>query len=88
MALSKNFIFVRDGFEGELIARNAYFKVSTMHASKLNALVQVVILTASNGVEIGGDSFEFVPDMNGENFVKQAYTQMKKLPRYTGATDC
>lgn len=88
MALCKNFTFVRDGFEGELIARNAYFKVSTMHASKSSALVQVVILTASNGIEIGGDSFEFAPDMGGDNFVKQAYVQMKKLPRYAGATDC
>lgn len=57
MALQKDFLFTRDGFEGELIAKNAYFKVSTM------------------------------PDMTGDNFIKQAYLQMKKLPRYADAMD-
>ena len=88
MALQKDFTFTRNGFDGELIARNAYFKVSTMHASKDKVLAQISVLTAANGVEIGGDSFEFAPDMTGDNFIKQTYAQMKKLPRYAGAMDC
>ena len=87
MALQKDFTFTRNGFEGELIAKNAYFKVSTMHASKDSVLAQVSIWTAANGIEIGGDSFEFVPDMDGDNFIKQAYLQMKKLPRFANAMD-
>jgi hypothetical protein len=88
MALQKDFVFIRDGFEGELIAKNAYFKVSTMHASKEKVLAQLLIFTAANGIEIGGDSFEFVPDMDGGNFIAQAYTYLKTLPDFAGATDC
>ena len=40
MALQKDFTFTRDGFEGKLTAKNAYFKVSTMHASKEKVFAQ------------------------------------------------
>lgn len=88
MALQKDFTFTRDGFEGKLTAKNAYFKVSTMHASKEKVLAQLSILTAVNGIEIGGSSFEFVPDMNGGNFIAQAYTYLKTMSEFAGATDC
>ena len=88
MALQKDFAFTRDGFEGKLNAKNAYFKVSTMHASKEKVLAQLSIFTAANGIEIGGNSFEFVPNMDGGNFIAQAYTYLKTLPDFAGATDC
>lgn len=88
MALQKDFTFARDGFEGKLTAKNAYFKVSTMHASKEKVVFQLSILTALNGFEIGGNSFDFVPDMDGGNFIAQAYKHLKTLPEFAGATDC
>ena len=88
MALQKDFAFTRDGFEGKLTAKNAYFKVSTMHASKEKVLAQLSIFTAANGIEIGGNSFEFVPNMDGGNFIAQAYMYLKTLPDFAGATDC
>lgn len=31
---------------------------------------------------------QFVPDLNGPNFIAQAYAHFKALPQLAGATDC
>ncbi len=41
----------------------------------------------------GGQKFTlvrhgFVPNMNGDNFIKQAYINAKASPEYAGAVDC
>ena len=44
-----------------------------------------------------GDSFgevidvvheHFVPNLDGDNFIRQAYLYLKTLPEFAGATDC
>lgn len=32
--------------------------------------------------------FAFVPDMNGPNFIKQAYEHLKTLPEFADSEDC
>lgn len=32
--------------------------------------------------------YSFVPDMNGGNFIAQAYAALKREPEFAGATDC
>lgn len=32
--------------------------------------------------------YKFAPDLNGSNFIKQAYEHLKTLPEFAGATDC
>lgn len=31
---------------------------------------------------------EFVPDMNGKNFITQAYDAVKLMPEFVGSEDC
>jgi hypothetical protein len=33
-------------------------------------------------------SYEFQPNLDGENFIKQAYMNLKTLPEFAGAIDC
>jgi hypothetical protein len=32
--------------------------------------------------------YSFAPDLNGKNFIAQAYEHLKTLPEFAGATDC
>ena len=33
-------------------------------------------------------SMSFVPVLDGDNFIRQAYFHLKTLPEFAGATDC
>jgi hypothetical protein len=33
-------------------------------------------------------NYAFTPNMNNDNFIKQAYLYLKTLPEFSGATDC
>jgi hypothetical protein len=32
--------------------------------------------------------YKFAPNLDGANFIKQAYEHLKTLPEFSGATDC
>ena len=64
---------------------NARIKVEYVNASKLRATCFVSFSNASVQYE---KTFEFVPDLDGPNFVKQAYEHLKTLPEFADAVDC
>ena len=43
---------------------------------------------SSDGDIVDVWSVQFVPDLNGANFIAQAYAHFKALPQLAGATDC
>jgi hypothetical protein len=86
MALTKNIKKTINGFSGELIAENAYIKVFTVSGDK-NSMAALVT-TVCNGVQISSEEYIFQPNLNGENFIAQAYKHLKTLPEFAGATDC
>jgi hypothetical protein len=34
------------------------------------------------------ESYQFTPNMNSDNFIKQAYLHLKSLPEFADAVDC
>jgi hypothetical protein len=66
----------------------AYIKVTTVQGDKNKVIASYEFRTESNGVGFAWAASEFVPDMNGSNFISQAYLHLKTLPEFLNATDC
>jgi hypothetical protein len=59
--------------------------VTQVSGTKTNALAYVIFA----GKEINYQKkYEFVSDMNGKNFIAQAYEHLKTLPEFASAIDC
>lgn len=87
MALKKTILLV-DNF-GELIEfQDAYIKVSRIAGDKSLMLFDVDAMKAKDGVLLTRKSFELAPNLDGENFIAQAYAHLKTLPEFDGAQDC
>lgn len=95
MALSKNLTFSGRSFietpvgrldAGEKIVNmNAYVKVERVTASKDSASVDV---SFTEGEKKTSSSYTFKPNLDGGNFIKQAYDHLKTLPEFASAQDC
>lgn len=86
MALKKDIIITKAHFDGELKASDVYCKVESLKGSKEKQQAEVCMY-AQNQI-IDRKFYEFAPDMNGENFIKQAYLHLKSLEEFSGSTDC
>jgi hypothetical protein len=64
---------------------NAYVKVLSVEGTKesLRAKVQI----AADGKSMV-KNFSFAPNMDGDNFIRQAYKHLKTLQEFDGAEDC
>lgn len=62
-----------------------YIKVDRVIGDK--SLVNVDVTLSGESVN-GKRFYSFTPDMNGPNFIKQAYLHLKSLDEYAGAEDC
>lgn len=74
------------GFSGVLIAENVYIKVADISGNKNQMSFSVA--GAIGDVQVFSAAYTFTPDLNGENFIAQAYTHLKTLPEYADAVDC
>ena len=72
----------------DLTFNNAYLKVTTVQGSKDKVVASYEIRSSADGVAFAWNASDFSPDMNGENFIKQAYEYLKTLPEFANATDC
>ena len=63
-----------------------YIKVETVNGNKETVLANVT-MTNSDGI-VRNYSCSFQPNMNGNNFIAQAYVYLKTLPEFAGAIDC
>jgi hypothetical protein len=64
---------------------NAYIKVKSVHGGKEAVTASVEF---SDGQMALQKQFVFAPDLDGPNFIKQAYEHLKTLPEFDGAIDC
>lgn len=87
MALKKDFEITKDGFSGTLVANDAYIKVESVNGTKLNVCAEISVKTKDNEF-IEKIYRSFCPNLNGGNFIAQAYFHLKTLPEFAGATDC
>jgi hypothetical protein len=87
MALTKN-IVLKDNFDDDKQFVNAYIKVDSLSGNKEEMRVMVGIYREKDKQKINSQQLVFVPNLNGVNFISQAYEAMKKDKRFEGATDC
>jgi hypothetical protein len=74
-------------FKG-ITLNSAYLKIQSFSGSK--ELLKFDLTTHSKSGEqvLAVSSFEISYDINGSNPLVQAYTHLKTLPEFAGATDC
>jgi hypothetical protein len=64
---------------------NCIIKVLAIEGNKDE--LNVTVLISKDGLE-SRRVYSFKPDMDGTNFIKQAYLHLKTLPEFEGAVDC
>jgi len=62
-----------------------YIKVASINATKEKGRCRVVFYDGDEVVSM--KSYEFIPSMDGANFIKQAYEHLKTLPEFAGVAD-
>lgn len=67
---------------------DAYVKVLDVASDKTTGAFNVAIYESQNGRLICTQRHPFVPSMDGPNFIKQSYDQIKKQPSFSGMVDC
>ena len=90
MALTKTFTLTNN-FGTESILENVYVKITHIQGDK-NLMQADANLFPTVGDE-KGESIQtkrvsFTPDLDGPNFIQQAYEYLKTLPEFADATDC
>lgn len=91
MALKKTFTKTEKNFSGELSVVDAYWKVESIYADKFKGKAKLIAYTAppsENSEIIYSMLIDFLIDLHGENFIKQAYKHIKTLPNFFDAVDC
>lgn len=91
MALQKTLVKKEQNFSGELVAQNAYWRVESVSADKTKGTAKVLTYTekpSEKSAIVSSMLIDFPVDLNGENFIKQAYNHIKTMPEFSGAVDC
>lgn len=87
MALQKT-ISLTDNFGIEISFTDAYIRVDQVEGNKDLVSAFVVTRDKQEGKVLDTCYHDFQPDMNGDNFIKQAYEHLKGLPEFSSAKDC
>ena len=85
MALKKT-ITAKDNFGIEVTIPEAYIKVESTLGNKNEQ--QIVVSFTKNNSLLNSKQYLFNPNMDGDNFIKQAYLHLKTLPEFSNAVDC
>ncbi len=67
------------------IQMNAYVKVETVSGTKSEASANV---SFADGIKKFIKTYNFQVDLDGKNYIAQAYEHLKSLPEFENATDC
>ncbi len=90
MALKKTFTETKAPFSGVLEIADAYWRVENITANKTEATCAVSINKKDGEIttQVASKKYSFTPDLNGANFIRQAYEHLKTLPEFANAQDC
>lgn len=69
------------------VQKEIYIRVSHVAGGK-NQQTATVTSIEVGGSTVREDLVTFDPDLDGPNFIKQAYEHLKTLPEFAGAEDC
>lgn len=72
-----------------IVSVPSYCKVVSIAGGK-HGMESAMVATknTSDGERVCMFHVTFIPDLNGPNFIAQAYAHFKALPQLAGATDC
>jgi hypothetical protein len=87
MALKKQ-TTLKSNFGDDVTFKDAYIKVETLIGDKTQIRVDVAVHKKQNEQVVDRKNYFFTPDLDGNNFIAQAYEHLKTLPEFDGATDC
>jgi len=90
MALTKT-LTLTNNFGTESILENVYVKITNLQGNKDLMEADVNLFPTINnekGQSIQTRMVSFTPDLDGPNFIQQAYEHLKTLPEFADATDC
>lgn len=87
MALSKQ-ITLTSNFGDDVVFNNAYIKIDNLMGDKTQMRIDVAIHKKQGEQVVGRKNYLFTPDLNGKNFIAQAYDYIKTQPEFAGAADC
>jgi hypothetical protein len=88
MALSKS-ITLLDNFNIEVSITEAYIKIENIYGTKSNLTFALAYKKHKDDIEpFNTEAFEFIPMLEGVNFIAQGYEHLKTLPEFADAIDC
>lgn len=67
---------------------DTYIRVESVSGGKEEQQANVSFSAGNPPHIIDRQSFTFIPDLDGPNFIKQAYLYLKSLPEFEYAEDC
>lgn len=85
MALLINIKKEEIGFEGALIANNITAKVDSIYGNKYNISFSVAMY--KDNIVINTKGYSFIPELDRDNFIKQAYEYLKTLEEFKDSED-
>lgn len=87
MALKQN-ISLENNFGEKSHFLGAYIKVSVVSGSKKIMTATVEFLREPNGRKLSEKQYFFQPNIDGKNFIAQAYDHLKTLNEFSNSEDC
>lgn len=87
MAIQKN-IALEDNFGKQIDFPSAYIKVEAVSSTKTSATASVRFYEVKEGQLLTEKGFVFNPNLEGDNFIAQAYEHLKTLTEFADAVDC
>jgi hypothetical protein len=86
MALQKSIQF-KTAY-GDIVVNGVYIKVDQVSASKQDGVANLRYFKSKDGDVLKEQQIDFPVDIEGKNFIAQAYDHIKTLPEFNGAVDC
>ena len=86
MALLKT-VSLTNNFEQQSVFNDCYIKVENIVGNKTAISFSVVYKKEADASAFHRHQFSFTPNLDGSNFIKQAYEHLKTLPEFAGAAD-
>jgi hypothetical protein len=74
--------------QNEITTPDFYVRVNIVQGSKLSVQASVEFLNFETRLLVFNQRHIFEPNMDGDNFIRQAYKYLKTLPEFANAEDC
>jgi hypothetical protein len=71
-----------------VVVNGGYIKVQDLFCTKNRIEAGIAFKADSVNLPVKTEKYNFAPNLEGGNFIKQTYEYLKTLPEFAGAIDC